>query len=60
VVTWYQGKVEEAKFDWFDLPFYAPTAEEVREVIQTEGSFNIQRLETFEVDWDCHMTVTKA
>ncbi|XP_059431713.1 probable jasmonic acid carboxyl methyltransferase 2 [Corylus avellana] len=50
-----EGKVEEAKLDRFNLPFYAPTAEEVRDVIQTEGSFNIQRLETVEVDWDSNM-----
>jgi hypothetical protein len=41
--------------DRFNLPFYAPTAEEVRDVIETEGSFNIQRLETFDVDWDSNM-----
>ncbi|XP_059437776.1 probable jasmonic acid carboxyl methyltransferase 2 [Corylus avellana] len=50
-----EGKAEEAKLDRFNLPFYAPTVEEVRDVIQTEGSFNIQRLETFEVDWDSNM-----
>lgn len=42
--------------DWFNLPFYAPTIEEAKAVIQTEGtSFNIHRSETFEVDWDCNM-----
>ncbi|XP_041010209.1 probable jasmonic acid carboxyl methyltransferase 2 [Juglans microcarpa x Juglans regia] len=51
-----EGKVEEAKLDWFNLPFYAPTIEEAKAVIQTEGtSFNIHRFETFEVAWDCNM-----
>ena len=48
--------------DRFNLPYYAPTEEEVKDVIQTEGSFNIQQFETFEVDWDSNMddTVIKA
>ncbi|KAG6653310.1 hypothetical protein CIPAW_05G067000, partial [Carya illinoinensis] len=49
------GKVEEAKLDRFNLPFYAPTIEEAKAVIQTEGTFNIHRFETFEADWDCNM-----
>ncbi|KAG2705677.1 hypothetical protein I3760_05G067700 [Carya illinoinensis] len=48
-----EGKVEEAKLD--SLPFYAPTIEEAKAVIQTEGTFNIHRFETFEADWDCNM-----
>lgn len=31
-----QGNIEEAKLDRFNLLYYAPTAEEVRDVIQTE------------------------
>lgn len=50
-----QGKVEEAKLDCFNLPYYTPTAEEVGAVIRTEGSFNIKRFATFEVDWDSKM-----
>ncbi|KAG6653313.1 probable jasmonic acid carboxyl methyltransferase 2 [Carya illinoinensis] len=50
-----EGKVEEAKLDRFNLPFYAPTIEEAKAVIQTEGTFNIHRFETFEADWDCNM-----
>ncbi|KAG2705675.1 hypothetical protein I3760_05G067500 [Carya illinoinensis] len=50
-----EGKVEEAKLDRFNLPFYAPTIEEAKAVIQTEETFNIHRFETFEADWDCNM-----
>ncbi|KAB1207306.1 Salicylate carboxymethyltransferase [Morella rubra] len=50
-----EGKVEEAKLDCFNLPYYTPTAEEVGAVIRTEGSFNIKRFATFEVDWDSKM-----
>ncbi|XP_042981128.1 probable jasmonic acid carboxyl methyltransferase 2 [Carya illinoinensis] len=50
-----EGKVDEAKLDSFNLPYYAPTIEEAKAVIQTEGTFNIHRFETFEVDWDCNI-----
>ncbi|WRX15220.1 SAM dependent carboxyl methyltransferase - like 10 [Theobroma cacao] len=46
------GLIEEAKLDHINLPYYAPTPKEVRHVIQTEGSFQIQRLETYKIDWD--------
>ncbi|KAL9347508.1 hypothetical protein Peur_058874 [Populus x canadensis] len=32
--------------------FYGALAEEVRDVIQAEGSFTIKRLESFHVSWD--------
>jgi hypothetical protein len=38
--------------DSFNLPLYRPFKGEVREIIEDEGSFNIDKLETFEVDWD--------
>ena len=41
--------------DKFNMPYYATTAEEVRHVIKTEGSFDIQRLEIVKVDWDANM-----
>lgn len=50
-----QGLIEEAKLDQFNLPFYAPTPEEVKQVIQTEGSFNIQRFDIYRVDWDANI-----
>lgn len=52
VMTLIQGLIEEAKLDHINLPYYAPTPKEVRHVIQTEGSFQIQRLETYKIDWD--------
>lgn len=50
-----QGLIEEAKLDSFNLPLYASTSEEVRRVVQTEGSFNIQRLEIFKSAWDSNI-----
>ena len=37
------------------MPYYAATPEEVRHVIETEGSFDIQRFEVFKVNWDANM-----
>ncbi|GAB4853544.1 hypothetical protein Ancab_017735 [Ancistrocladus abbreviatus] len=55
--TWHwRGLIEERKLDMFNLPYYAPTAEEVRMLIDEAGLFSINKLETFTVDWDvgCH------
>ncbi|GAV72886.1 Methyltransf_7 domain-containing protein [Cephalotus follicularis] len=46
-----EGLIEEEKVDSFNVPFYAPYPEEVKLEIQKEGSFIIDRIETFEVDW---------
>lgn len=43
--------IEESKLESFNFPFYAPCVEEVRKVIQREGSFNIHHLETFYTSW---------
>ncbi|KAE9456690.1 hypothetical protein C3L33_11406, partial [Rhododendron williamsianum] len=43
-----EGLVEEEKIDSFNFPYYAPCPEEVKFVVQTDGSFLIDRLETFE------------
>ncbi|KHN40444.1 Caffeine synthase 1 [Glycine soja] len=42
-----EGLIEEAKLDSFNIPVYQPTVEEIRHVIQEEGSFYVQRLEIF-------------
>ncbi|OWM63078.1 hypothetical protein CDL15_Pgr007994 [Punica granatum] len=47
-----EGLVEVADIDSFNLPFYTPYKHEVRDVVEEEGSFTINRLETFELNWD--------
>lgn len=37
--------------DSFHLPIYTPSVEEVRSITQREGSFNLERVETFDVIW---------
>ncbi|XP_031374971.1 salicylate carboxymethyltransferase-like isoform X3 [Punica granatum] len=46
------GLVEAADIDSFNLPVYMPYKQEVTDVVEGEGSFTINRLETFEVNWD--------
>ncbi|KAK3420953.1 hypothetical protein EUGRSUZ_G01635 [Eucalyptus grandis] len=50
-----EGLIEEEKLDNCNMPCYFPTPEEVRHVIQEEGSFHITRFETFKVTWDAEM-----
>ncbi|KAK7382311.1 hypothetical protein VNO80_01162 [Phaseolus coccineus] len=46
---------ERKKLAFFDLPIYGPTAEEVRQVIEAEGSFTLQTLKTFNIGWDANL-----
>ncbi|KAL5207276.1 hypothetical protein ABZP36_031711 [Zizania latifolia] len=47
-----QGRVEEEKVDSFNLPFYAPSVEEVLAVVRSSELFDINHVELFESNWD--------
>ncbi|MED6183478.1 hypothetical protein PIB30_038157 [Stylosanthes scabra] len=47
-----ENLIEEIKLESFNLPLYDPTVEEAREVIEEEGSFSLQRLESVIVGYD--------
>ncbi|KAI3861652.1 hypothetical protein MKW98_000604 [Papaver atlanticum] len=47
-----EGVVEEEKLDMFNFPLYFPSLEEVKTITQSEGSFRIDKPETFHVNWD--------
>lgn len=47
-----QGRVLEEKINSFNAPYYAPSLEEVRIEVEEEGSFLINSLKVFEVEWD--------
>lgn len=47
-----QGLIEEGKVDAFNIPYYAPCAEELKLEVQKEGSFVMDRVEAFEIDRD--------
>ncbi|KAF3956642.1 hypothetical protein CMV_018253 [Castanea mollissima] len=49
-----EGLIEEADIDTFNLPYYNPFIEEVKTIVEKEGSFVIDRLETFEVNLDAN------
>jgi jasmonate O-methyltransferase len=38
-LLYWQGVIDKAKFDSFYVPLYAPSDQELREIIQEEGSF---------------------
>ncbi|XXG58131.1 hypothetical protein AAC387_Pa04g0521 [Persea americana] len=44
-----EGAIQEAKLDSFDLPYYSPSAKELKDVIATEGSFTLDRLQITEL-----------
>lgn len=47
-----EGLVEEERVDSFNAPYYAPSPEEIMGEIEKEGSFVLDCLQSFEVDWD--------
>ncbi|XLT49454.1 hypothetical protein HN873_042058 [Arachis hypogaea] len=50
-----ENLIEEIKVESFDLPLYDPTIEEAKEVIEDEGSFTLQRLESVALDWGANI-----
>ncbi|PHT95247.1 hypothetical protein T459_03129 [Capsicum annuum] len=51
-ITLLQGLIEQAELDSFDYPFYAPYKDEVETIVQTEGSFYLDTIKLFQVNWD--------
>eukprot|EP00256_Glycine_max_P069339 XP_025983934.1 theobromine synthase 2-like [Glycine max] len=47
-----ESLVEEAKLEYVNMPRYGPTAKEVKQLIDAEGSFTLEKLETFKSRWD--------
>lgn len=45
-----QGVTEEEKLDSYEMHFYAPSAAEIENEVNKEGSFEIEKLEMLEVD----------
>nr|Q8RVM0.1 RecName: Full=Monomethylxanthine methyltransferase 2; Short=CaMXMT2; AltName: Full=7-methylxanthine N-methyltransferase 2; AltName: Full=Theobromine synthase MXMT2 [Coffea canephora]AAM18505.1 N-methyltransferase [Coffea canephora] len=52
-----EGHLEEEKLDSFNLPVYIPSAEEVKCIVEEEGSFEILYLETFKVLYDAGFSI---
>ena len=50
----WQGRVEKEKLDSFNLPFYAPSLDEVRDVIARSQAFDVTHFQLFDSNWDPH------
>ncbi|XP_057458828.1 probable jasmonic acid carboxyl methyltransferase 2 isoform X1 [Lotus japonicus] len=50
-----EGLLEETKLDCFNMPIYIPTVEEVKQIIEAEGSFTLQTLKTIQISLDGHL-----
>ncbi|XP_030509875.2 S-adenosyl-L-methionine:benzoic acid/salicylic acid carboxyl methyltransferase 1-like [Cannabis sativa] len=48
--------IEAKCLDNYNVPLYWPSAREVKSLIEKEGSFCIQKLNTFEIAWDAGFT----
>ncbi|XP_065869233.1 probable caffeine synthase MTL2 isoform X1 [Euphorbia lathyris] len=50
-----QGMIKESTLDNYNIPFNAPSKEQVRNLIEKEGSFSIKRIEEFKLSWDANV-----
>ncbi|XP_071733219.1 probable jasmonic acid carboxyl methyltransferase 2 [Rutidosis leptorrhynchoides] len=46
------GLVKKEMIDSFNAPYYAPSLKEVQCEVEKEGSFVVDGVETFEIEWD--------
>lgn len=51
-----KGLVKEDKINSFNAPYYAPCPEELKIAVENEGSFMINRIEAFEIEWDASVS----
>lgn len=49
-----KGLLREEDINSFNLPIYTPCTNELKAIIEFESSFSLDRLETFETNWDMH------
>ncbi|VFQ73148.1 unnamed protein product [Cuscuta campestris] len=47
-----EGLIEEEKLVSLNVPSYSPHKDEMKEIIEKEGSFTLDRLEVTEMNWD--------
>ncbi|KAL4564919.1 hypothetical protein LXL04_028995 [Taraxacum kok-saghyz] len=50
------GLIQEPDLNSFNVPFYSPCEDEVRIVVHNEGSFSLDTLKTFQINWDPYDT----
>ncbi|KAM0002684.1 putative methyltransferase [Helianthus debilis subsp. tardiflorus] len=49
-----EGLVRESDINSFNLPFYLPCEDELMNIIQDDGSFSLDSMDAYEVNWDPH------
>ncbi|PON71454.1 SAM dependent carboxyl methyltransferase [Parasponia andersonii] len=49
-----EGIIEEEKMDTFNIPQYTPSPNEVRSEVVKEGSFNLNKVEVSQVNWNAY------
>ncbi|XP_051147584.1 benzoate carboxyl methyltransferase-like [Andrographis paniculata] len=49
-----EGLISKEDLDSFNMPIYYPSQNEVKTIIEQEGSFNMDKMEAFEVPWDAN------
>lgn len=47
-----KGRVDDKKLDSFNLPYYAPSVNEVNALINKNGLFEVDHIKLFESNWD--------
>ncbi|KAG0466272.1 hypothetical protein HPP92_017852 [Vanilla planifolia] len=47
-----EGVIQAEKLNAFKLPYYTPLMEEVKAILEMEGSLSIEKFHTFESNWD--------
>ncbi|CAM0913234.1 unnamed protein product [Alopecurus aequalis] len=47
-----KGRVDKEKLDSFNLPYYAPSVQEVKVLINKNSLFNVEDIKIFESNWD--------
>ncbi|PWA67872.1 SAM dependent carboxyl methyltransferase [Artemisia annua] len=51
-----EGLVKESEIKSFNVPTYNPCKDEVVDLIQKQGSFSLDLLDSYEVNWDPYDT----
>ncbi|KAI7744322.1 hypothetical protein M8C21_032738 [Ambrosia artemisiifolia] len=51
-----EGLVRGEDINSFNIPIYCPCVDEVRNIIESEGSFSIEDLNVFKINWDPYDT----
>ncbi|CAL1387428.1 unnamed protein product [Linum trigynum] len=49
-----EGLIDQQKLDSFNLPMYMPSAMEVEAEVEKQGSFAIEHLELWDMNWDAY------